>query len=371
MSQLDLTRPAPRRPARRPGRAARARREHRRPGRAGAAPAPRSRGAAGSSSRCRSWRSPPARRSSSRRRKPDDRAGSRPRQASESPPLRRRSIARAAADTLQRERRGREGSVGRRPAAPTRTGSEQDQRRRSSSACRTAQAVSDGTKQAVAIARSLGGYPSALNVERRGSAPGTRTSSCASPSRTSSRRSPALGARDDHRRERRDQGHPGAGRRDDPQDRAALARLAAWEQQAADDADPGAHRRAHRPDRRSSAAAARATIRSASFATVRLDLTTRQAPARRPPRARPVPRARRSPSADRDRRGLRARARRAAPDPARPGWLGVRAVRRHRENALLSSSSFLIWAKTRNVGSPTGSSPNSGLTQPVSSEREA
>ena len=35
---------------------------------------------------------------------------------------------------------------------------------------------------------------------------------------------------------------------------------------------------------------------------------------------------------------------------------------------LLSS---LIWAKTRNVGSPTGSSPNSGLTQPVSSEREA
>ena len=30
---------------------------------------------------------------------------------------------------------------------------------------------------------------------------------------------------------------------------------------------------------------------------------------------------------------------------------------------------FVIWAKMRNVGSPTGSSSNSGLTQPSSSSR--
>ncbi len=90
---------------------------------------------------------------------------------------------------------------------------------------------------------------------------------------------------------------------------------------------------------------------------------------RRAPRPRPAARARDRVPLARDRRGLRARARAA-----------VRAARR-RDLARRASGApaargraaqpVLSWAKMRNVGSPTGSSPNSGFTQPCSSVRDA
>ncbi len=72
----------------------------------------------------------------------------------------------------------------------------------------------------------------------------------------------------------------------------------------------------------------------------------------------------------RHRRRLRARARHTARGaralPA--GFVAVAAASPARRAA---AQPVLSCAKTRKVGSPTGSSPNSGLTQPVSSEREA
>ena len=113
------------------------------------------------------------------------------------------------------------------------------------------QAVSDATKQAVAIARALGGYPSSLNVAA-GRAHGLRRHRPAHPeaARPAGRRAP-LGARDDHRRERLDQGHPGQVDATARKIARLEARLADWQAAAADDRGPEARRRAHGADRAS------------------------------------------------------------------------------------------------------------------------
>ena len=241
-----------------------------------------------------------------------------------------------------------------------------------------AQAVSDGTKQAVAIAQSLGGYPSSLDVNAAGRtgyaeitlripkqhvqarrSPGSRRSA-----RSSARTSRSRTSR--HRSTRRRARSPGS-----------RAELAAWQAAAPD-----------RPRRRQHIAALTTQIaklqrpprrddpRLRATRPSRLELTTRPAPAPVHHRPGPPARPRRRLPLARDRRRLRARARRAARAPARRSSGSPRArLRRHREDEpaqpVVEAQPVLICAKTRKVGSPTGSSPNSGLTQPVSSEREA
>ena len=133
----------------------------------------------------------------------------------------------------------------------------------------------------------------------------------------------------------------------------------------------GAHRRARR--RRSSACSAPKRRRAARRTTRRsqLHLDERQAPSS-PAQARPRPAARRRRRAHvaRDRRGLRARDRHSGRACSRCSS-GSRARVRPPAPRGRAAQSFLICAKTRNVGSPTGSSSNSGLTQPSSSERDS
>ena len=86
-------------------------------------------------------------------------------------------------------------------------------------------------------------------------------------------------------------------------------------------------------------------------------------------RPRTAARDRRRRLLDRDRRRLRARVRPAAA-AARPR----RALRRARDQAppgRRAAQPALSWANTRNVGSPTGSSENSGLMHPSSSSLDS
>ena len=179
-----------------------------------------------------------------------------------------------------------------------------------------------------------------LGAQRRcrSSAPATRTSSSASRSRTCRRPSTASrrSGRSSARTSRSRTSSPG--RRDHPQDRAARGaarRLAGSRRRRP---RPQAHIAALTDQIASSAAAATRPIRNASFATVRLELTTREAPA-------PVHHGN-GPLHDLAVAfrwiGIGAVYALALGAPLLIlfglAWLGVRTVRRHRENALLSRS---------------------------------
>ncbi len=240
------------------------------------------------------------------------------------------------------------------------------------------EAVSDGTKQAVAIARALGGYPSSLNVNAAGRA-GYAGIVLRIPKQNVQRavaRLSALGTIIGENVSIQDiQAQVDASARKLARLRA---RLAAWQEQP-QTTETQAHIAALTDQIGKLGRGRAATIRTASYATVAVQLHDPAGPGGRAPR--PTARCTGSPSRS---AGLgigavyAARARHAPAPPGRPHLArGPRRSPAPRERAaqpllsVASSSSSLIWAKTRNVGSPTGSSPNSGLTQPVSSEREA
>ena len=107
-----------------------------------------------------------------------------------------------------------------------------------------------------------------------------------------------------------------------------------------------------------------ATIRTARYATIRLHLGTAARETRRCA-SRAVPRPACRVPVGRDRRGVRARARSSAA-ARRLARLDRREDDPPAPRGRLAQP-FVIWAKMRKVGSPTGSSLNSGLTQPSSS----
>jgi hypothetical protein len=111
------------------------------------------------------------------------------------------------------------------------------------------------------------------------------------------------------------------------------------------------------------------TMRTASYATVVLSLQHAPHHTRRPAPSRPAARARHGVSLDRDRRGLRPCDRRAAARARRADLARRRRDPPPARRRLAQPP--LIWANTRKVGSPTGSSPNSGLMQGARSERDS
>ena len=143
---------------------------------------------------------------------------------------------------------------------------------------RNSQAVSDGTKQAVAIARSLGGYPSALNVDteqRTGYANLVLRIPKQNVQKAVDRLS-ALGTIIGENVAIKDiQNQVDATTR---KIERLVAQRAAWEQQA-QTTETQAHIAALTDQIGKLRRGRNATVRNASFATVRLDLTTREAPA--------------------------------------------------------------------------------------------
>jgi Domain of unknown function (DUF4349) len=217
-----------------------------------------------------------------------------------------------------------------------------------------AAAVSAASKRATAIVAALGGFPSALSVDAARTA-GSATLVYRVPRpkvELAVRRLSSLGTIVGENVRIQDLGaQVGAADRTLQRLRKRLATLQAEPQTtdverqvAAVEAQIAQHQRARA-----------ATLRAASLATVTLQLDT-------PP---PKPKA---PLA-RDRHRLRARAR-AAVRAARPGDLARRAGGAAAARGRAAQPA-VTWAKIRNVGSPTGSSPNSGLTQPGSSPRDA
>ena len=202
---------------------------------------------------------------------------------------------------------------------------------------RNGDAVSEGTKQAVAIARSLGGYPSALNVDtaqRTGYANLVLRVPKQNVQKAVDRLS-ALGTIIGENVAIKDiQNQVDATTR---KIERLVARRAAWEQQA-QTTETQAHIAALTDQIGKLRRGRNATVRNASFATVRLDLTTREAPA--PVHHGNGPFHNLAVAFRVIGIGAVYALALGAPFLILFGlaWLGVRAVRRHRENALLSRS---------------------------------
>ena len=239
-------------------------------------------------------------------------------------------------------------------------------RLRSRCACRRRTASPTGVKQALRITRSLGGYAGSVHATTaehgRQRRPDAEDPAHARPGGD---RAP-LGARDDHRRAGRRPGPADRAQRDRPDDRAAPAAARRPARPAADRRRRRAHvaaltaqiqglqrgRGGHGPRRR-------ATPPSALHLG-----TAAPTPAPAPRTARCTASASRSAGSGSARSTCSRSARRCCSS------LVARLARRPDDPPPprgRAAQPFLICAKTRNVGSPTGSSPNSGLTQPSSS----
>ena len=261
--------------------------------------------------------------------------GGDPRLPCRSPPHRRRRFSASGADTLQRSAAaGKASSAEALPYNPTRV---EQINTTLELRVKNSQAVSDGTKQAVAITRALGGYASALNVDAQ-QRTGYANLVLRIPKQNVQKavdRLSALGTIIGENVAIKDiQNQVDATTR---KIERLVAQRAAWEQQT-QTTETQAHIAALTDQIGKLRRGRNATVRNASFATVRLDLTTREAPA-------PVH------HGNGPFHGLGVAFRAigiaavyvlalSAPLLILFGlaWLGVRAVRRHRENALLSRS---------------------------------
>ena len=235
----------------------------------------------------------------------------------------------------------------------------------------TPDGVSDGVKRALRIASSLGGYPTSVHANSHGQAPRSADLTLKIPrAHVQDGDHAALRARHDHGRAGRRPGPPGRPRtRPTARSRGCRRSCATLRAPSRRPTRQRADRRADRADRAPAARRGghdpRRPLRDGRSCTC----TTPREGSAGAPRSRPAARPRRRVPLDRDRRGLRARARRCRCSLLLGlGWLAVRA-RAPPARGRARSVRALSWANTRKVGSPTGSSSNSGLTQPRSSRR--